>query len=67
LIAPPAEESDLVLGPTPANAEGNRSRVSSGAVVQHSIAPWLFLLVGVFAAIEAGLRMRAAVLARKHA
>lgn len=64
LIAPPAEESDLTPG---AVADGNASSAdaaTAGQVVARPVAPWLFLLVGLLALLEAILRLRTTHLLR---
>ncbi len=57
LVAPPPEESDLTPGEAPVS-EGSSHEPSGGAVVRRSLAPWLFLLAGLLALGEAGLRIR---------
>ncbi len=66
LVAPPPEESDLTAGPIPEEtADGDHGGASS--VVERPLAPWLFLLVGRLAVLEAALRLRAGHLARRPA
>lgn len=57
VVAPPADESDLTPGEPP-RAEGSDDEPGGGAVVRRSLAPWLFLLAGLLALGEAGLRLR---------
>jgi len=57
VVAPPADESDLTPGEPP-EASGSSEARGGGTVVRRSIAPWLFLLAGLLALGEAGLRLR---------
>ncbi|MCZ7687226.1 MAG: hypothetical protein M5U28_54225 [Sandaracinaceae bacterium] len=67
MAAPPAEESDLTLGALPAIEEEATSERRQASIVERPVAPWLFLLVGALAVVEAALRMRAGQLARRPA
>ncbi len=67
VVAPPAEESDLTPGTVPPLEGAEAGAARQASVVQRPLAPWLFLLVGVLAVLEAALRMRAGQLARKPA
>lgn len=66
VVAPPGDESDLSLGELPAGAE-HASAEPTASVIEKPLAPWLFLLVGLLALVEAALRTRAAQLARRAA
>lgn len=66
VVAPPAEESALAPGELPADVELAKSEPST-TVVQRPLAPWLFLLVGLLAIVEALLRTKAGQLARRPA
>jgi hypothetical protein len=66
LIAPPAEESDLRPGEVPEGTRGDGEAAAVGQVVERPIGPWLFLLVGLLAVVEAVLRLRAAHLTRRR-
>ncbi len=60
VVAPPTEESDLRPAP-PSEEAAERGLLSTevgGATVRRSIAPWLFLLAGILAILEAILRSR---------
>jgi len=60
VVAPIAEESDLADAADDGfdvSSEGEHPE-SGGAVVRRSIAPWLFLLAGILAVLEAILRSR---------
>ena len=58
VVAPPPAESDLSAGELPTfDAEGEDD-ATAGAIVRRSIAPWLFLVVGLLAIAEALFRMR---------
>jgi hypothetical protein len=63
VVAPPLEESDLTTGELPEvpSAEPGESATRGANVARRSLAPWLFLLAGLFAAVEALLRTRFAV------
>lgn len=63
VVAPPAEESDLSPAEMPAGSSGSATTEST-SVVERPLWPWLFLLVGMLAVLEAALRMRARQLAR---
>jgi hypothetical protein len=63
VIAAPPEESDLTPGEVPTSAGGGRAH-ERRTTVERPLAPWLFLLVGLFALTEAALRLRAAHLSR---
>jgi hypothetical protein len=57
VVAPPASESDLHPGEPPEALDTPRGP-ASGTVVRRPLAPWLFLLVGLLAIVEATLRLR---------
>ncbi|MCB9591751.1 MAG: VWA domain-containing protein [Sandaracinaceae bacterium] len=57
VVAPPADESDLTPGEPP-TAERAPESPEGGAVVERSLAPWLFALAGLLAIGEAALRLR---------
>ncbi len=67
VVGPPPEESDLTAGEVPESARGSDDDQTSAAFVHRPLAPWLFLFVGLFAIMEAALRMRAGQLARRAA
>lgn len=58
VVAPPREESDLVVSALP-RAHGARASDArqASATVRRSIAPWLFVLCGVLACVEGALRL----------
>lgn len=57
MVAPPPNESDLSPGELPRLGGSEDESASSGAVVKRSMAPWLFVLAGLFALAEAILRL----------
>lgn len=67
LVAPPASESSLSPGELPAGSAGASGAEPASTVVEKPLWPWLFLLVGLLALIEAALRMRAGQLLRRPA
>lgn len=58
VVAPPATESDLHPGEPPAELGAPGTADFGGTVIRHPLAPWFFLLVGLLAIGEAGLRFR---------
>jgi hypothetical protein len=64
VVAPPPEESDLTPGRAPHSTDDRGEDDRAITVVHRPIAPWFFLFVGIFAVIEAALRLRAGQLAR---
>lgn len=58
VVAAPASESDLAPGPAP-DSRSSRAEARAGATrVKRSLAPWLFLAVGLLAVAEGVLRLR---------
>lgn len=58
VVAPPASESDLSVTAPPVARAGPRDRDDARAVVADPLDRWLFLLLGLLAALEAALRVR---------
>ena len=58
VIAAPASESDLLPGEAPAQLDTAEAANVGGTVIRQPLAPWFFLLVGLLAIAEAGLRLR---------
>ena len=58
VVAPPSAESDLAAGDVPTFDREGEDGATAGATVRRSIAPWLFLFVGLLALAEAVLRLR---------
>jgi hypothetical protein len=63
IVVPPPEESDLRRGELPTQPVGERTR-AAGEAERGPLAPWVFLLVALFAIAEGGLRLSSRAIAR---